>query len=139
MKLFRGIVLLYCAALLDLRQSHAAPNLFNDFVQRQSERRYSHVPREVLAFYYPWYGQAGERNPWREFDTNKHTINGAQRYPVKGPYSSHDVAVIDWHIDQAKGHGITAFIVSFWGSAEWEAWNNRTVSLLLERAEKKDF
>ena len=112
---------------------------FSLFVQKQSERRYNNVPREVLAFYYPWYGQAGDRSPWHGFDTNKHEIFGAQRYPVKGPYSSHDLTVIGWHIDQAKAHGITGFIVAWWDETDWEKWNNESLSLLLTEAEKRDF
>jgi glycoprotein endo-alpha-1,2-mannosidase len=114
-------------------------NSFFQFVNDQSERRYSAVPHEVLAFYYPWYGQPPGRDPWHGYDTNNHEIFGAAHYPVKGPYSSHDLEVLDWQIDQAKAYGITGFVVSWWGSGDWEAWNNKTLSLLLDEAEKKDF
>ena len=114
-------------------------NTFFQFVQDQSQRQYIGVPHEVLAFYYPWYGQSGDRNPWHGYNTNKHEIFGAQRYPVQGPYSSHDLSVIDWQIDQAKAHGITGFIVAWWDESAWENWNNVSLSLLLLEAEKKDF
>jgi hypothetical protein len=125
-----------CSSLPGFSQT---TNSFFQFVNSQNERQYTQVPHEVLAFYYPWYGQPPGRDPWHGYDTNKHEIFGAQRYPVKGPYSSHDLSVIDWQIDLAKAHGVTGFIVSCWGSADWEAWNNKTLSLLLDEAEKKNF
>lgn len=123
----------------DLTAWAQTTNSFFEFVQAQSQRQYTQVPHEVLAFYYQWYGQPPGRDPWHGYDTNKHEIFGAQRYPVKGPYSSRDTAVVDWHIDQAKAHGVTCFVLSFWGQGEWEAWNNGAFSLMLDRAEKKDF
>jgi glycoprotein endo-alpha-1,2-mannosidase len=134
-KLFAAIVFL-CLCLTGFSQT---TNSFFQFVQNQSERHYSNVPHEVLAFYYPWYGQPDDRSPWHGYDTNKHEIFGAQRYPVKGPYSSHDLSVIDSQIDQAKAHGITGFIVAWWDESDWEKWNDQSLSLLLAAAEKKDF
>jgi hypothetical protein len=133
-KIFAAIVFL-CSCLTGFSQT----NSFFQFVQSQSERRYSNVPHEVLAFYYPWYGQSPGRDPWHGYDTNKHEIFGAQRYPVKGPYSSHELDVLNSHIDQAKAHGVTGFLVSWFGTGEWESWNNKTLALLLDLAEKKDF
>lgn len=141
MKTIKAIraLLVAWAAFLCLTGFSQTTNSFFQFVSDQSKRQYTRVPHEVLAFYYPWYGQQPGRDPWHGYDTNKHEIFGTQRYPVKGPYSSHDLAVLDWHIDQAKAHGITGFIVSSWGSGDWDAWNDKTLSLLLDEAEKKDF
>jgi len=130
------IIAFLCPCLTGFSQT---TNSFYQFVQDQSRRQYSRVPHEVLAFYYPWYGQPPGRDPWHGYDTNQHEIFGTQRYPVKGPYSSHDVAVIDWQIDQAKAHGITGFVVCWWEASAWEAWNNESLSLVLAEAEKKDF
>jgi hypothetical protein len=133
-KLFAAIVFL-CSCLTGFSQT----NFFFQFVQDQNERRYSNVPHEVLAFYYGWFGQPSGRDPWHGYDTNKHEIFGVQRYPVKGPYNSHDASVIDWQIDQAKAHGITGFVISWWGTSDWEKWNSESLSLLLEHAERKNF
>src|ERR1017187_6128799 len=103
-------ILVVCSCLNGFSQT---ANSFFQFVNDQSERHYSEVPHEVLALYYGWYGQP-ERNGWGEFDTNKQEIVKTAHYPVKGPYNSHDPAILDWQIDQAKAHGITGFVVSWW-------------------------
>jgi hypothetical protein len=113
-------------------------NIFFQFVQDQSERQYTQVPHEVLALYYGWYGNP-ERPGWKEANTNIHQIANTAHYPLKGPYNSHDLAIIDWQIDQAKSHGITGFVVSWWGKGEHEAWHDQSLALLLQAAEKKDF
>jgi glycoprotein endo-alpha-1,2-mannosidase len=117
-------------------------NSFFQFVNDQSERHYSAVPHEVLAFYYGWYGQHdanGIDGAWGAVDTTKHETARTARFPFKGAYDSHESAIIDWQIDQAKSHGVTGFIVSWWGTGAHEAWHDQSLSLLLERAEKKDF
>ena len=91
----------------------------------------------MLAVYYVWYGYGNPPNGWDEVDTNKHVIAKTARYPVKGAYRSDDAAVIDWHIDQAKAHGITGFVVSWFGKADQQT--DGTLALLVDRAEKKDF
>jgi glycoprotein endo-alpha-1,2-mannosidase len=111
---------------------------FFHFIEEQSGRRYSRVPREVLAAYYGWYGP-GQGGWLPEINTNAHTIGNTARYPIKGPYSSHDVDVIDWQIDQAKAHGITGFIVSWFGTGPEGAWINESLIRVLDRAANKDF
>ena len=91
----------------------------------------------MLADYYIWYGYGNPPNGWNEVDTNKHVIAKTARYPVKGAYRSDDAAVIDWHIDQAKAHGITGFVVSWFGLANRQI--DDTLALLIKRAEEKDF
>jgi glycoprotein endo-alpha-1,2-mannosidase len=135
-KRFFSAIIYACFCLNGFSQT---TNSFFQFVNDQSERQYTQVPHEVLAFYYPWYGQQGDRNPWGDVDANRHELSRIARYPVKGPYSSHDLSVIDWQIDQAKAHGITGFIVAWWNEDDWEKWNNESLSLLLTEAEKKDF
>ncbi|MGC3958593.1 MAG: glycoside hydrolase family 99-like domain-containing protein [Verrucomicrobiota bacterium] len=130
------MALLVCSCLTTSAQT---TNRFFDFVQNQSERRYSEVPREVLAFYYGWYRPSGERNSWGTVDTSRQTISKTARYPVKGGYSSHDREVVAWQIDQAKAHGITGFIISWWGTGEWESWHNESLDLLMNLAEEKNF
>ena len=113
-------------------------NPFFQFIQDQGERRYSNVPHEVLAFYYGWFGNP--RNPaWGKVDAAKHEIDNVARFPAKGAYSSHDPAVVEWQIDQAKAGGITGFVVSWWGLSDWDKWHDDSLAMLLKCAEQKDF
>lgn len=115
-----------------------ATNSFFQFVQDQGERHYSKVPHEVLAFYYGWFGNP--KNPaWGKVDATKHAIANIARFPAKGAYSSHDAAVIEWQIDEAKAAGITGFVVSWWGRGDWDKWHDESLAMLLKCAEKKDF
>ena len=133
-KLFAAIVFL-CSCLTGICET---TNSFFQFIQSQSERRYSNVPHEVLAFYYGWFGNP--KNPaWGTVDTAKHEIANTERFPVKGAYSSHDPAVIEWQIDQAKAAGITGFVVSWWGRDNWDKWHDESLAMLLECAERKNF
>jgi hypothetical protein len=78
------------------------------------------LPPRVLAFYYPWYEPAD----W----SGGKPIASDNR--IAEPYSSGDPAVIDRHIEQARGAGIDGFVASWWGrESSWEA-NTRS---LLER------
>jgi hypothetical protein len=113
-------------------------NAFSCFVQDQNERHHYNTPHQVLAFYYGWYGNP-QNEPWGKVDNVKHETERTAHFPVKGAYSTHDPAIIDWQIDQAKTHGITGFIVSWWGLAPWDKWHDDSLALLLQRAQKKDF
>lgn len=93
----------------------------------------AHVPREVLAFYYPWYGPSRH---WGKVDAVRHEIQASMDYPLKGAYDSHDSATIAWQINVAKTHGITGFIVSWWGQGSYE---DQAVPLVLQCAEQKHF
>jgi hypothetical protein len=66
--------------------------------QAQSAR-----PPLVLAFYYNW------------FDDKTWNLNALSDLPVV-KYASRDPAIMSHHIQQAKGVGIDAFIVSWWGA-----------------------
>jgi glycoprotein endo-alpha-1,2-mannosidase len=127
------LALLACSCLTVFSQT---TNSFFEFVQAQSKRQYTQVPHEVLAAYYVWYGPG---KAWGKEDAHKKEIANTARYPSKGAYSSHDPAIIDWHIDQAKACGITGFIVSWWGVGQNESWIEKGCQILMERAEKKDF
>src|ERR1035438_9439101 len=101
--LFAAVIFL-CSCLMGISQT----NSFFQFVQSQSERHYSNVPHEVLAAYYVWYGAESGIDAWKK-DTNGNEVVSTADYPIKGAYSSHDTNVMDWHIQQAKAHGITGF------------------------------
>ncbi|HET6430445.1 MAG TPA: hypothetical protein VFJ30_18670 [Phycisphaerae bacterium] len=77
--------------------------------------------REVLAFYYPWYGLAdgasgtGKVFHWGEIDAARKDISQSRHYPLNGAYDSHDPRLINRHCGWAKQAGIDAWIVSWWG------------------------
>ncbi len=71
----------------------------------QKTRKYKPL---VLAFYYPWYGDTG--NKWLANDSQIVTHKPLLRF-----YSSSDVNILRQHIDMAKQAGIDGFIVSWWG------------------------
>ena len=105
----------------------------------QTARAATAAPREVLAFYYPWYGSIEKRGHlvhWGKVNVAKHTISDCAHYPAKGPYDSCDPALIDEQIDLAKSNGITGFIASWWGPKKYE---DNALRVLLECARKKDF
>jgi len=83
------------------------------------------VERQVLAFYYPWYGVpegpggAGRTVHWGQIDARKHDISESTHYPTLGAYDSHDPAVIDQHCRWAKAANIDGFIVSWWGHGDY--------------------
>ncbi len=105
-----------------------------DFVASQRQRQYTQVPHEVLAFYYTWYGPPPHH--WGNVDAARHEISEATHYPAKGAYDSHDPALIDWHIDLAKAHGVTGFIATWWGQGTHE---DRAVPIVLAEAQKQNF
>src|SRR5204863_3937145 len=76
---------------------------------------------------------------WLPANTNASGIRTTIRRPLKGPYDSHDATVVDRQIDEAKAHGITCFVVSWFGTGPDAAHIERSMQLMVERAEKKDF
>ena len=77
--------------------------------------------KEVLAFYYGWYGTAarsGQDIHWQDIDTAAKTIANCPDYPHDGPYDSLDPAVIKRQVAQAKAAGITGFVASWWGQKD---------------------
>src|SRR2546423_4854661 len=108
------------------------------FAFAQAPHSFSSVPREVLAFYYPWYGSPERHREWvhwRKVNAETHDISDSTHYPAQGAYDSYDPAVIDRHIDQAKASGITGFIGSWWGHRTYE---DGALRIVLAEAEKKN-
>ncbi|MEM4969698.1 MAG: glycoside hydrolase family 99-like domain-containing protein [Sulfolobales archaeon] len=62
----------------------------------------------VIVHYYPWYS------------TSRHWNEGYKGNPLLGNYDSQDPIVISKHIDWATGHGIDAFLISWWGPYSFE-------------------
>jgi len=98
--------------------------------------RWTHVPKQVLAFYYGWYGnpEVSKRwYHWRNVDTARKHIDESTHYPVLGPYDSHDPKIVDTHFRQAKDIGLTGFIVSWWAKGDF---HDRGMQLMLDTARK---
>ncbi|MGA9659104.1 MAG: hypothetical protein WBQ60_08405 [Asticcacaulis sp.] len=78
----------------------------------------SRPQKEVLAFYYGWYGIkafSGQNIHWKNPDTARQQIADAPDYPSGGPYDSLDPAIMDRQMAQMKAAGITGLIASWWG------------------------
>ena len=94
------------------------------------------VPKEVLAFYYGWYGNpqtSGDWNHWKEIDEAKKTIGNSTNWPRLGTYDSHDPKVVDQHFRWAKQAGLTGFIVTWWFQGDF---HDRGMPLMLDTAAK---
>jgi len=105
-------------------------SLFRQAVTEQA----APVPKVVLAFYYPWYGNpafSGRWVHWTDVDDVNHTIGNATHYPELGAYDSHDPELVAEHVDEACQVGLTGFIVSWWGRGTFE---DQAVPLLLDTA-----
>jgi len=110
-----------------------------DFQTEVSARRWTSVPRMVLAFYYTWYGRPethGRWFHWEDVEPDQHEIASSTQYPERGAYDSHDADVIDYHIDLAKESGIDAFICTWWGPGDF---TDRAFPKVLDSAHKKGF
>jgi glycoprotein endo-alpha-1,2-mannosidase len=94
------------------------------------------APREVLAFYYGWYGNpavSGHWVHWQGVDAAQEQIANAADYPEMGAYDSHSPAVVERQTARARAAGLTGFIASWWGRDTFE---DRGIPLLLAAARK---
>jgi len=110
-----------------------------DFLQKQAKRDWSGAPRQVLAFYYTWYGtpaRHGRWIHWAEVDPEKGEIRTSTHYPALGAYDSHDPKLIDTHIRMAKESGLSGFIATWWGQGTFD---DQAFRVLLDRAEAQKF
>ena len=110
-----------------------------EFLKSRRDRRWVRVPRKVLAFYYTWYGRPERHGHWLHWDDvrpDQHQIATSTHYPTKGAYDSLDPALIDGHIDLAKGCGIDAFIATWWAQGDV---HDQAFALLLDHAATKGF
>ena len=122
----------YCAIILFLFLATLA-------VASQPAAGAMKVPHEVLAFYYTWYGAPNEHGQalhWNRVDASKHDISDSTHYPTLGAYNSRDAAVVDRQIDEAKAHGLTGFIATWWGQGTYE---DKALPLVLAEAEPRNF
>jgi glycoprotein endo-alpha-1,2-mannosidase len=92
------------------------------------------VSKEVLAFYYGWYGTPTISGQWRHsqgVDPTTQHIDNSTDFPKFGAYDSHDSAIVDRQAEAAHAAGITGLIASWWGRASFE---NQGLPLLLAAA-----
>jgi glycoprotein endo-alpha-1,2-mannosidase len=90
--------------------------------------------REVLAFYYGWYGNpkvTGNWVHWQGVDPANAQIKNSVHFPAFGAYDSHDPAVVDRQAAAARAAGLTGFIASWWGQGSFE---DQGMPLLLNAA-----
>ncbi len=86
-----------------------------------AEARCDDVPRKVLAFYYPWYGNpavadgSGRWSHWSDVEEDRGRIGSSTHYPALGPYDSHAPKLIAQHATWSKQAGVDGWIVSWWG------------------------
>jgi hypothetical protein len=100
--------------------------------------------RQVLAFYYTWYGTPEGSRAWRHWDEGGHHPDrktpsglldtGTTDHPLK-LYDSHDPAVLRMHLNQAADAGIDALISTWWGQGDW---HDVAFKLLLKEAEDRN-
>jgi hypothetical protein len=94
------------------------------------------VTRQVLAFYYGWYGNpqtTGRWVHWEGVDIADERIKNATHFPVMGAYDCHDPAVVDRQAVVARAAGITGFIASWWGR---DGFEDQGLPLLLAAADR---
>ena len=92
----------------------------------------SRPAKEVLAFYYGWYGAPKLSGDWLHWQGP--TTAGARQSPtlntpLLGRYDSHDPAVLAQHAQWAKAAGLTGVVSSWWGVGSFE---DRSLALLLD-------
>jgi len=108
-----------------------------DVLVRRSKVRFDDVPRKVLAFYYPWYGNpevagaSGQWSHWKGVDREAKQIDTSTHYPKLGPYDSHDPHSVAQHSAWAKQAGIDGWIVSWWGH---KSFSDRAMDRILQSA-----
>jgi len=83
------------------------------------------MDRQVLAFYYTWYGTPQVSGAWYHWDEGGHSpddVNedgypdlGATNHPSHGPYDSNDPYAIRRHLKWSEEAGIDGLIATWWG------------------------
>jgi len=77
----------------------------------------------VTAFYYLWYGTLANDGAWRHWNQLSHQPPddiASSYYPLGGPYSSRDPAVLAAQMADLRSAGVGAIAVSWWGQGSWD-------------------
>src|SRR5882724_13646168 len=99
--------LLVCAAVCSAAEDR------EQLLKQRDEVKWTGVPKQVLAFYYGWYGNptvSGRWVHWEKVDETKKTIGSSAHYPALDAYDSHNPKLVEQHCRWAKEAGITGFI-----------------------------
>jgi len=102
----------------------------------RSQIRWTRTPKQVLAFYYGWYGNPDISNRWvhwKNVDVAKRHIDESTHFPELGAYDSHDPKIVEAHCREAKEAGITGFIVSWWRQGDF---HDQGMPLMLDTANR---
>lgn len=77
------------------------------------------IPKKVMAFYYPWYGNPrGPTGSWFHWDPYNHYASTDT--PLLGYYDSLSDTVVQQHMQWAADFGVDVFISSWWGIDSFE-------------------
>ena len=131
----KRLIPVWCLVLASAGTQCPAAEIDLDALAARSQVRYTHVPRKVLAFYYPWYGNpnspdgSGTWSHWNGVDPQARQIASSTHFPRLGPYDSHDPKLIAQHTRWAKSAGVDGFIISWWGKGSFE---DRAMERLLD-------
>ena len=109
----------------------------DDLLRQRAEVHWTGVPKQVLAFYYDWYGNpagSGKWVHWEKVDEANKRIGSSTHYPSLGAYDSHDPKLVEQHVRSAKEAGISGFIVTWWAQGDF---HDQGMPLLLEAAQKQ--
>ena len=74
--------------------------------------------QSVGVFYYPWYGAPSLDGSYQHWRQNNHAPPldlGTAFYPMRGPYSSSNPAVLDRQMAEISETGVDQVISSWWG------------------------
>ena len=92
--------------------------------------------KQVLAFYYGWYGNPATTGSWLHWsgvDAAARRIDNATHYPALGAYDTHSAAVVDQQCRWAKDAGVTGFIATWWRQGDF---HDQGLPLLLDTASR---
>src|SRR5688572_14135571 len=98
----------------------------------------------MFAAYYVWYSTGdGPHRAWNQWGTSGSDADfRSAAYPLAGPYDSDDPEIVRWHIRLAKGSGISAFLVSWWGPGRGQkvpGLTEKSFEVVLRVAEEERF
>src|SRR5437867_3962573 len=94
----------------------------DELLRQREQVHWKQVPKQVLAFYYGWYGNSsvsGNWVHWEKVDEAGKHIGSSSHYTTLGPYDSHDPKIVEQHCRWAKEAGLTGFIASWWAQGDF--------------------